>query len=423
RSAALTFGLFERAGDKQVEAFGQRFWATPTWQRYVFTLASLDRTWARAGNQTLDREAVRTVQFQRLIWPRGLASERLLFDHVEFVSGAERPAVERKDDALVLRVDASRRVARLRRFWRAISVADTVEQNTDFAGPEGEAMRIIGEDGTFDYARIAWHVSRRGASWVRYRYGTPVYVEDAAGRAVEICATEYGNAIWGVPLTGRYQAAALAQMIDACVCAARRDEARMGWLFWFGTMRSFSTKNEAYFAPASAKDRHQITTLFLHAKGTVLAKPVYNAYRALASLDRDWLAVSGARLGDPVRALATLSEDGRRVSVLVYRHEWLERSVGAPAVPVTVVVEHLPFGGGRPRSASSALTRRTATSTPPGAPPAPRPTTPSPPSRSGPSMPTTRSKPQARRKRSPSPGAAPGRPSCRSIPTPWRSSS
>ena len=538
RPAALTFGLFEWKGIKQVEAFGKRFWATPTWQRYVFPLATLDRIWAGGGDKKLDRGAVRTLQFQRLIWPRGLASDRLLFDHVEFVKGAERPAVVRKAGPLVLTVDAGKTLGPVRRFWRAISVADTVEQNTDFAGPEGEAMRIIGRDRTFDYARIAWHANRNASSWVKYRYGKPIYTEDAGGkpvyqfadqdklidnvracglrpmvllhtlprelasepprderkgcccppkdyaqwhalvkafvqhyadkygvdevsrwywevwnepdlwwhnwkakgkhagydayfelydhaaaairsvvpqakvggpaiagwprdycrkllvhaiagpnhvtgkagsplaflsyhcydgtfgqmlklyeakaildkhakgRAVEVHATEYGSAIWGRDVAGRHQAAALCQMIDACRHAERHDGARMGWLHWFGTMRSFSATNDAFFAPPSPKGRQQITTLFLHVKGTVLPKPVYNAYRALNHLDGRWLAVSGSALGDPVRALASASDDATRLAVFVYRHDWLDRASAAPSTPVTVTIEHLPFRGG-----------------------------------------------------------------------------
>ena len=537
RTAALTFGLFEWKGIKQVEAFGKRFWATPTWRRYVFPLATLDRIWAGGGDKKLDRGAVRTIQFQRLIWSGGLASSRLLFDHVEFVKGTEQAAVSSRPGRIALTVDVGKKLGPVRRSWRAISVADTVEQNTDFAGPEGDAMRVIGADKTFDYARIAWHANRNASRWVRYRYGTPIYTEDAdgkpvyqfadqdklidnlracglrpmvllhtlprelasepprderkgcccppkdygqwqrlvktfvqhyadkygadevarwyweiwnepdlwwhnwkaggkhagydayfklydhaaaairsvvpeakvggpaiagwprdycrqllvhavegtnavtgqtgsplgflsyhcydgtfgqmlklyeaksildkhaKGRAVEVHATEYGNAIWGARVSGRYQAAALCQMIDACRYAEQQDGARLDWLYWFGTMRSFSATSDSWFVPPSAKARQQITTLFLHVKGTVLAKPVYNAYRALRWLDGEWLAVSGAHLGQAVHVLATVSKDGRQLAVLVYRHDWLDRSGSGSVVPVTVSVRGLPFGG------------------------------------------------------------------------------
>ncbi|NQT51579.1 hypothetical protein HQ576_05995, partial [bacterium] len=524
-------------GKKQVEAFGTDLWATPTWRRYVLPFRSLRRVWARAGDKKLTPAAVRTIQLQRLIWSGGLSSTSVVLDQVEFVRGVERPFSEGKERAVALRIDAGKRVTRVRRFWRAISVADTVEQNSDFAGPEGEAMRTIGRDRTFDYARIAWHACRNGSAWVPYRYGKPFYTEDADGRSVyqfadqdklvehirkcnlrpmfllhtlpreiasepppgerkasccpprdykvwqrvvrrfvqhyadkygvdevsqwyweiwnepdlwwsnwksqgkhagydayfrlfdhaaagirevlpkariggpavagwprdypakllqhavdgtndvtgekgsplgflsyhgyagtfdqmlklyeakaaldrhgkgrpiEIVSTEYGNAIWGADVAGRYQAAALCQMLDACVHAARHDDARLGGLYWFGTMRSFSPRNDAWFAPASATARYQITTLFLCAKGTVLAKPVYNVYRALNFLDEDCLAVAGASLGDPVRALATVADDRSRVSVLVYRHDWLARTSTGDSVTVNVAVENAPFAG------------------------------------------------------------------------------
>jgi xylan 1,4-beta-xylosidase len=537
RTAALSFGLFEWEGRKQLEAFGARIWATPHWQRYTFPLDRLSRVWAAAGNKKLDREKVRTLQFQRLIWSgRGLASDAVAFDHVEFVTGTKEPAVERRTPAVTLRVDAGRVVARLPRFWRAISPADTVEQNTFFEGPDGDAMRILAADRTFDYARITWHVNPTSSRWITYRYGRPIYTEDAEGNAsyefadqdtlvdniircgltpmmllhglphplasepnprpeggndcppadyakwqalvrafaqhyvdkygadevatwyweiwnepdlwwqtwklkgkdagpepharlydhaaaaitaacpdariggpaiagypryyaklllqhavqgtnavtggqgaplaflshhgysspfdqmvklyeqkdildrlapdrpIEVHVTEYGNAIWGYRQATRHQAASLCQAIDAYAYAARADNARVTWLFWFGVLRAFSGNCDAYFAPPDPKRRYQATTLFLHVKETLLAKPVCNAYRALKHLDQEWLPVSGAAFGDQVHALATRAADGKRVSILIYNHDPLDLQHTGRPVPVALSVANLPFG-------------------------------------------------------------------------------
>jgi len=536
-TAALTVGLYEWEEKRELEAFGARFWATPAWQHYTVPFARMTRIWARAGNEKFDRDTVRTLLFQRLIPSGGLASVRVVFDQVEFVKGATDVAVERKPTESAITVDASRAVARTPRFWRAVSVADTVEQNTHFQGPEGEAMRVIGADRAFDYARIAWHVNRHSSAWVKFDYGRPIYTEDAngkplygfadqdslvdnirkcnlrpmvllhcipreiaaeppaderrgtdsppadyakwralvktvvqhyvqkygaeevakwywevwnepdlwwfnwklkgkhagydeyfklydhaaaairevlptgrvggpaiagfprdypmqllrhaaegtnavtgqtgapltflshhcydgafgqmikiyeakslldkfaKGRDIEVQVTEYGNAIWGEQLTGRCQAAALCQMVDACLLAARQDAARVDWLHWFGVMRSFSPDCDAYFAPPNAKARTQVTTLFLQARGTLLAKPVYNAYRALNHLDGGWLKVSGAHFGEEVNAIAALSDDGKRLAILVYSHNEANSFVDGPAERVALKVENLPFGG------------------------------------------------------------------------------
>ncbi|MFP4055424.1 MAG: GH39 family glycosyl hydrolase [Candidatus Brocadiia bacterium] len=538
RTAALTFGLYEWEEQRQVEAFGERLWATPTWQKYTFPLADLPRLWARAGNKELDPEQVRTLQFQRLIWAGGgLRSERLVFDHVAFVAGAQRRAVEDVRPAVRIEVNAAKRAAHVKRFWRCISPGDTAEQNSFFEGPDGAAMRLLGADGVFDYARIAWHVSPGTSPWVDYTYGKPIFAEgpdgklvrDFAGqdalienvrqcdltpmillhgmprplarevpaekrkpglgppsdygdwqavvrdfadhyarkygaqalaqwywevwnepdlwwhnwklegkhagreayatlfdhaaaglaqvvprpsvggpavagyprdycevlarhaaqgtnavtgergsplafisyhcyanafgqmvklyeanailrkhgleRDVEVHATEFGNAIWGHQLSGRYQAAAVCQIVDAYAYAARADQARVDGVYWFGLLRAFSRDCDAYFAPPNPKARMQITTLFLHVKGTLLAKPVTNLYRALDYLGTEWLEVSGAHFGDPVNAMATLSEDGKRLAVLVYRHDWLDRRLTGDARAVELRLVGVPFAG------------------------------------------------------------------------------
>jgi len=536
-TAALTLGLYEWDEKQEMEALGWRLWATPTWQHYTFPLAGAKHVWARKGDGKLDRRAVRTVRFQRLLWTGGFASARVVFDQVEFVRGATGTAIERKPSETAIAVNAGRTVARTKRFWRAISVADTVEQNTHFQGPEGGAMRIIGADRTFDYARIAWHVNRHSSAWVKYDYGKPLYTEDAAGkplydfsgqdavienirkcnlhpmvllhcipreiaaeppaderrgtasppadyakwralvkavvqhyvekysaeevaqwyweiwnepdlwwhnwklkgkhagydeyfrlydhaaaairealpegriggpavagyprdypmqllrhavegknavtgqagapltflshhaydgafgqmikldearsilakyakeRPFEVQVTEYGNAIWGHEHAGRYQAASLCQMIDACLYAARQDATRVDGLYWFGVMRSFGGDCDAFFTAPHAKARQQITTLFLHVKGTVLAKPVYNAYRMLNYLDTNCLEVSGAHLGEDVHAIATLSDDARRLTALLYRHDAANPTTKGAARKVELRIDNLPFDG------------------------------------------------------------------------------
>ena len=537
-SAALTAALYEWEGKRELQAFGIRLWATPAWQRYVVPFAKMRHVWARAGDKKLDLPAVRTVQFQRFLWsPGALASKRVLFDHIEFVKGSTACTVERRDRQVAITVDAAAPPVTVRRFWRAISVADTVEQNSHFEGPEGKAMAVIGADRTFDVARIAWHANRYSSAWVKFTYGAPIYREDengkpvydfsgqdalvenirkcgmrpmfllhtlprelasepprrpkggctapprdyaqwhklvktfvqhyadkygveelatwyweiwnepdlwwqnwkskgkhagyeayfelfdhataairevvpnaqvggpavagyprdyprqlarhaargknyvtgktgsplafishhcydgalgqmhklfeaktildkeAPGRKIAIQTTEYGNGIWGVQRAGRYQAASLCQTIDACAYAARRNAAPMAWLFWFGTMRSFSSDCDAFFTTPHSKARYQITTLFLNVRDTVFAKPVYNAYRALNHVDTRWLKVEGTQVGDLVGAFATLADDGSRLSILVYSHDRLDLDAAKRPQPVALTVRGLPFGG------------------------------------------------------------------------------
>lgn len=537
RTAALTLGLFEWDDKQQVEAFGAHLWAAPSWHRHVVPFASMQRVWARAGNEKLEKEKVGTVQFQRLLYAGGLSSTRVVFDQVEFVKGAVQPSVEAKEPSSRIVVEAGRPAAKLKRFWRALSPADTVEQNTRFEGPDGEAMRVIGADRTFDFARIAWHTAPKANPWVRYTYGAPIYALDAAGKPVyrfdgqdalianvvkcglkpmillhgmpaplasdpkaliyggsisppsdyaqwgalvgefvrhyvslygekevaqwyweiwnepdlwwfswklkekdagfdaytklydytsaaiaqalpkarlggptiagfprdyaarllrhavegknaatggtgaplsflsyhcydgafgqmvklyeakdalaklgklgevEVQITEYGDAIWGRRFATRYQAAALCHAIAAFAHAARTDNARIDGLYWFGLLRAFSPDCDAYFVEPNPKARMQATTLFLHVRNTLLAKPVYNAYRMLNSLDTAWLEVAGAHFGEPVHAIATLADDRSRLSVLVYNHDASSRETGGAARPVELTVRGLPFGG------------------------------------------------------------------------------
>jgi hypothetical protein len=157
KTAALTLGLFEVHNGRQTEAWGKRFWATPTWQRYTFPLEQLETIWAAEGDQQLHRELVKSVQFQRMLWEAGaMRSSRIAFDQIEFVRGATRIAVDGKGQAVELVVDAGKSLGRIRRFWRALSPGDSVEQNTDLQGPDGEAMRVVGRDKTFDLPPSAY---------------------------------------------------------------------------------------------------------------------------------------------------------------------------------------------------------------------------------------------------------------------------
>ena len=108
-------------------------------------------------------------------------------------------------------------------------------------------------------------------------------------------------------------------------------------------MRSFSPDCDAFFTVPHTKARQQITTLFLGVKGTLLAKPVYSAYRVLNYVEPNCLEVSGSHFGEEVHAIATRSDDARRLAFLIYRHAAADASTKGAACKVALKVENLPL--------------------------------------------------------------------------------
>jgi xylan 1,4-beta-xylosidase len=181
-TAAITLALFEslpvEGRLRQVEAWGNRFWATPAWQKYTFPLKGMETVWAWKPDRRLDRERVTTVQFPRSFWEgNGMRSARVVFDQVQFVRGATDATVERKEAGYRLTVDAAKPQGPLRRFWRALSPGPSGEQNTHLQGAAGEALRLIAREKTFDVLRVAWHVRPHKSAYVPYEYGAPVYTQ------------------------------------------------------------------------------------------------------------------------------------------------------------------------------------------------------------------------------------------------------
>jgi xylan 1,4-beta-xylosidase len=543
RTAAMTLGLYQwqekEKTKKPVDAWGAHLWATPNWQKYTFPFNRLATTWNSEGDGKFHKERVKSIQWQRFIVEgRGLRSARVMVDQIEFVKNTDGVTIGRKPGQQQIVVDASKPIGTVPRFWRAISPGDSVEHNPSFEGADGAAMRVIGADRTFDYARLCWAVFPKASPWLPYTYGGPIYSEDASGkpvydwkgmdtlvanvlkcrlrpmmllhtvpkemavdlksgygayyccppkdydkwrslvrtyvqhyadkygkeevgkwyweiwnepdlwwqtwkvkekdagpaeymkmydyaaagitdvlgdkallgsptiagyprdyskrllehctkaannvtgrvgsplsilthhcygapfeqmaklyaaqqlldayapgRNVEIHVTEYAPTIWGRSFGTRYQAASLCQAIDAYAYARLTDGAKLAWLYWFGLMRVYSPDCDAYFIEPHAKAKMQVTTLFLNVKGTLLAKPVYNAYRMLNRLDTTWLDVSGASLGDKVRAFATVSDDNRRLAVVVYNHNCADSQSKEQTESVQLVVKNLPFEG------------------------------------------------------------------------------
>ena len=171
----------------------------------------------------------------------------------------------------------------------------------------------------------------------------------AKGRPIELQVTEYASAIFGQANSKRYQAGSLCKSIDGYLYAAA-GAAKIRWLHWFGLVREFDTDGAGYFTKRWKSGKYQVTTLFLSVKrgespGVLMAKPVYNAYRMLSHLDTNLLRVSGSQFGDPVHAIATRSDDGKRVSVLVYNHDALDHDCAAPSQDINLTVSNLPFAG------------------------------------------------------------------------------
>ena len=189
RTASVNLWLFEtRTVDgrqRQTEAWGNQFWATPTWRRLVLPIKRMRRAWAWKADGQLHRDRVTSVQFPRSIWSgSGMASARILFDHIAFVRGATEPTIERQQADWQLTVDAAKPAGTLRHFWRALSPGPSGEQNTHLQGAAGEGLRVIARDKTFDVLRVGWHVRPHKSAYVPYDYGKPVYTETDDGKPV-----------------------------------------------------------------------------------------------------------------------------------------------------------------------------------------------------------------------------------------------
>lgn len=188
-TAAVMVALFETAPldgrPTQMEAWGNRFFATPTWQKHTYPFSRMKTVWARKHDRRLDRDRVTTLQFPRSMWEgNGMRSARLLFDQVQFVRGAGEPSVEPKEATWQVTVDAAKPAGPLSRFWRALSPGPSGEQNTFLQGAAGEALRLIAKEKTFDVLRVAWHVRPHKSPYVPYEYGSPIYTHTPDGKPV-----------------------------------------------------------------------------------------------------------------------------------------------------------------------------------------------------------------------------------------------
>ena len=186
RTAGIDVGLFEMkevdGQYRQTEAWGNHFWATPTWQKFTFPLARMESIFAGKPDGSLQKERVRSVQFPRsLRTPGAMAAVPVLFDYVVFLKGVEHASVERLQKGHAVTIDASGPTRKIHRFWRALSPGPSGEQNAFLEGGAGEALRVIGKERTFDVIRLGWRVRRNKSGYIPYSYGKCFYTEAEDG--------------------------------------------------------------------------------------------------------------------------------------------------------------------------------------------------------------------------------------------------